>query len=129
MQLDNLTVSDGPAQAQVIPGMVERTGWTTSPDMRGSFDIGPTTTPAVATTNKRWNIRSGGTPSGGTAHSVDASGSSSGQYLYYEATGSFDSWGFLISPEFTLGSSPSVSMAMAMYAGSAETYRCYVELR
>lgn len=128
-QLDNFTVSGLSDGTSYTWNGGAATGWTTSTEQRGSLDIGPSTTPAVATTNKRWNIRSGGTPSGGTGHSVDASGSSSGQYLYYEATGSFDSWAFLASPEFTLGSSPSVSMAMAMYGGSAETYRCYVELR
>ena len=129
VQLDNFTVSGLADGTSYTWNGGAATGWLTSTDMYGSLGIGPRAVPAVRTTNKRWNIRSGGTPSGGTGHSVDASGSSSGQYLYYEATGSFSSWGFLASPEFTLGGSPSVSMAMAMYAGSAETYRCYVELR
>ena len=128
VQMDNFTVSGLSSGSSYTWNGGAATDWTTTTDSRPGYLYG-LTTPAVASTNKRWNIRNGSTPSGGTGQSVDGSGSSSGQYLYYEATGStFDSWGYLRSPQFTLGSSPSVSFKMAAYGAGCRYCKVFVEI-
>ena len=74
-----------------------------------------------------WLRDFGGTGSGGTGSTIDHTlGTTSGKYLYFEATGSgFPFGGILLSPEVTLGSTPTLNFWTSRYGsgmGNAEVW-------
>ncbi|MCF7867396.1 MAG: choice-of-anchor J domain-containing protein [Candidatus Cloacimonetes bacterium] len=80
------------------------------------------TSPENTTSEFRWNVDAGGTPSGSTGPSADhTSGLSTGIYLFTEATsGSEDDIAYIYTPPFDLTglSTPAVSFWYHMYGSS-----------
>jgi len=83
---------------------------------------------AVGTTNGRWNVDSGGTPSGSTGLSSADAGT---YYVYAETSGtgtSGDNY-ILRSPTVTLGSSPTLQYAEARSGGNIGTLNVYLDVQ
>lgn len=130
VQMDDFTVSGLNGSSDYTWDGGAATDWkTTTTSARPGYGISNTATPIYHTAVKRWNIRAGSTPSRDTGQSVDGSGSSTGKYMYYEASGTtFDSWAYLSSPSFNLGSSPSVSFKMAAYGSQIRSCKVFVDI-
>lgn len=80
---------------------------------------------------QRWNERQGGTPSSSTGLTVDGSGSSSGKYLYNEASANaFPVKQYLRSPERTIDTSPthSLSWRQATYGRALMSLKCMIDI-
>ncbi len=80
---------------------------------------------------QRWNERQGGTPSSATGLTVDGSGSSSGKYLYNEASANaFPVKQYLRSPERTIDTSPthSLSWRQATYGRALMSLKCMIDI-
>lgn len=128
IQLDRITIngstqhfSSGNGSYQTTAGDQHTSSATTAHYEARSFSDVFTTT----ATGFKWNRDSGGTPSGSTALTTDASGSSSGYYLYAETSGSgwpISMW--LRSPQVTLSNS-SISYYVARYGATIGTLRVY----
>lgn len=94
----------------ITPGLWRRnTNYTTSLSYPSS-NWDPNDIPTSTSTTYIWNLDAGGTPSGSTGGTRDASGSSTGKYLYFE--GSYPNYSssaryywFRTKTTFTLGSS------------------------
>lgn len=84
-----------------------------------TFSAVPTGTSAY-----RWNRDSGGTPSSSTGLTTDASGSTTGHYLYPETSVTHPASFWLRSPEVTL-STGTCSIAVARYGAAMGTLKVY----
>jgi hypothetical protein len=70
---------------------------------------------ATASGHGNWYVDKGGTPSSLTGSTTDADGSTTGYYIYFEASGTQTQAAVLKSPEITLDSSPNISFAYNRY--------------
>ena len=81
---------------------------------------------------QRWNERSGSTPSSSTGLSVDASGSSSGKYIYNEATANaYPIKQYLRSPEVTLDAnqnSHNIAWRQALYGRAIMSLKTMIDI-
>ncbi len=89
----------------------ENTGhnWQTTTTNALTYDLATWSTLAVGTTNARWNVDTGGTPTVGAANTAAASGS---YYVYAESTGTSLTTSYLMwlrSPIIALGATPTLS--------------------
>ena len=83
---------------------------------------------AVATTNARWNVDTGGTGSGGTGRTDAADGN---YYVYAETSSPANVTGYefwLRSPQITLGSSPTLSYYEARLGAGIGTLNVYLDV-
>lgn len=83
---------------------------------------------AVGTTNARWNVHTGNTPSTGTALGSAASGS---YYVYAETTAPGDAAGYnfwLRSPQITLNASPTLTFFEARSGNGIGTLHVHVDV-
>lgn len=95
----------------------ENTGesWQTTTAHTQNYTSATWTTLAVGTTNGRWNVDTGGTPSPGAANTAAAGGS---YYVYAETTGTtnVDFYRFwLRSPVIALGATPTLSFYLCRF--------------
>ena len=81
---------------------------------------------STGTTTNRWNVDSGGTPSGGTGRTDADAGS---YYVYAETSSSAAGRGYVLrSPAVTLGSSPTLSYAVARAGSNIGALNVYLDV-
>ena len=83
---------------------------------------------STGTTNARWNVDSGGTPSGSTGLTSGAVGS---YYIYAETSSPADEQGYnfwLRSPQVTLGSSPTLTYYVARSGSNIGSLGIYLDV-
>jgi len=104
MQLDAINI-DGTTYSFENSGQ----SWQTSTTNTGAYDSVSWSNLSTGTTAGRWNVDSGGTPTGSTARTDAAAGS---YYVYAETSSPGNVSGFVFwlrSPEIVLGSSPTLT--------------------
>jgi hypothetical protein len=122
-RLDNNTFTTADYQVDLVnisgtSYSFENTGhnWQTSTNNAIRYDLATWATLAVGTTNGRWNVDTGGTPTVGAANTAAAGGT---YYVYAETTNtstvtSYFMW--LRSPVIALGATPTLSFYLCRFA-------------
>lgn len=99
---------------------------TTSDTQIANYSTASFSTLTVGTTTNRWNVDSGGTPSGSTGRTDADAGS---YYVYAETSSSAAGRGYVLrSPSVNLSSSPTLSYAVARHGNNIGTLNVYIEV-
>lgn len=101
---------------------------TTSNTLVSNYSSASFSTLSTGTTSAKWNVDSGGTPSGNTGRTDADAGS---YYVYAETSGSsMAGHGFILrSPAVTLGSSPTLSYAVARNGSNIGALNVYLDVQ
>jgi hypothetical protein len=127
LQLDNINLNGTTHTfSSSSEGFETTTADTNSPGLETTAHYESLTFTAVAngTTGYRWNRDSGGTPSSSTGLTIDASGLTSGFYLYPETSITHPASYWLRSPEVTL-TTGTCSISCARYGSNIGTLKVY----
>lgn len=99
---------------------------TTSDTQIANYSTASFSTLSTGTTTNRWNVDSGGTPSGSTGRTDADAGS---YYVYAETSSSAAGRGYVLrSPAVTLGSSPTLSYAVARKGNNIGALNVYLDV-
>ena len=125
LQLDDIRL-DGTTYSFENTGHLWST--TTTNTSVSGYSSGSFSSLLTGTTSGRWNVDSGGTPSGSTGLTTADAGS---YYVYAETSGSSTSGhGYILrSPTVTLGSSPTLQYAEARSGGNIGTLNVYLDVQ
>ena len=100
---------------------------TTSDTQISNYSTALFSTLATGTTTNKWNVDSGGTPSGGTGRTDADAGS---YYVYAETSSGASGRGYVLrSPAVTLGSNPTLSYAVARNGGNIGALNVYLDVQ
>tara|TARA_E500000318_G_C3562920_1_gene214312 strand:+ start:415 stop:1851 length:1437 start_codon:yes stop_codon:yes gene_type:complete len=133
-QIDTINI-DGTTYSTSFTSGSGTSAWQTTQNTNSNndTDYGSETFYDVGTNGsvRAWNERNGSTPSSSTGLSVDGSGSSSGKYLYNEASSTAQPLKqYLRSPERTIDTSAthSLSWRQATYGRAIMSLKCYIDI-
>ena len=132
-QIDTINI-DGTTYSSNFTSGTGTSAWQTTGDTGGgdaSYSSKTFYDVAQSTSAGRWHQRTGGTPSGSTGVYGDGGGSSSGHYLYYEASSqTWPSKNYLRSPERTIDTTAthSLSWRQATYGAMIMSLKCYIDI-
>ena len=99
---------------------------TTSDTQIANYSTASFSTLSTGTTTNRWNVDSGGTPSGSTGRTDADAGS---YYVYAETSSGAAGRGYVLrSPAVTLGSSPTLSYAVARKGNNIGALNVYLDV-
>jgi hypothetical protein len=127
LQLDNINLNDTTYTfSSSSEGFETTSADTNSPGLETTAHYESLAFTAVAngTAGYRWNRDSGGTPSSSTGLTIDASGLTSGFYLYPETSITHPASYWLRSPEVTL-TTGTCSISCARYGSNIGTLKVY----
>ena len=100
---------------------------TTSNTLVSNYSSASFSTLATGTTTGKWNVDSGGTPSSGTGRTDADAGT---YYVYAETSSGANGQGYILrSPAVTLGSSPTLSYAVARNGGNIGAINVYLDVQ